>query len=51
MRAVAVHDIANQLSLGRIAPTTSFVRRRNPIFCAAKPKRLSVMTQASRQAG
>ena len=29
MRAVAVRDIANQLSLSRIAPTTSFVRRHN----------------------
>src|SRR5262249_19081034 len=39
MRAVAVRDIANQLSLGRIAPTTSFVRRNNLIFRAATPKR------------
>jgi hypothetical protein len=38
MRAVAVRDIANQLSLGRIAPTTSFIRRDNLIFCAATPK-------------
>jgi hypothetical protein len=39
MRSVTVCDIGNQLSLGRIAPTTSFVRRHNPIFCAATPKR------------
>jgi|SRR6516164_860328 len=39
MRAVAVRDIANQLSLSRIAPTTSFVRRHNLFFCAATPKR------------
>ena len=38
MRAVAVRDIANQLSLSRIAPTTSFVRRHNLFFCAATPK-------------
>jgi len=35
---VDVRDIANQLSLGRIAPTTSFVTRHDLIFCAAKPK-------------
>ena len=39
MRTVAVRDIANQLSLGRIAPTTSFVRRHNLIFYANTPKR------------
>jgi hypothetical protein len=39
MRAVDVRKIAKQLSLGRIAPTTSFVRRRNLISCAATPKR------------
>jgi hypothetical protein len=38
MRAVAVRDVANQLSLGGIAPTTSFVRRHKLIFCAATPK-------------
>jgi hypothetical protein len=38
-RAVAVRDFADQLSLGRIAPTASFVRRRNLIFCAATSKR------------
>ena len=38
MRAVDVRDIANQFSLGRIAPTTSFVRSHNAIFCAT-PKR------------
>ena len=42
MRAVAVHDITNQLSFGRIAPTTSFVRRHNLIFCAATPTSLRV---------
>jgi len=31
--------IANQLSLGRVAPTTSFIRRRKLIFCADTPKR------------
>jgi hypothetical protein len=39
MRAAAVREFANQLSLGRIAPTTSFVRRHNLIFCPATPKR------------
>src|SRR5262249_36556477 len=38
MRAVAVRDIANQLSLGRIAPKTSFVSRNNLIFRTATPK-------------
>jgi hypothetical protein len=36
---VDVCDIANQFSLGRIAPTTSFARRFNRIFCAGTPKR------------
>jgi hypothetical protein len=39
MRAVDLRDIANQFSLGRIAPTASFVRRHNLIFYAAAPKR------------
>jgi hypothetical protein len=39
MRAVDVRDIVNQFSLGRIAPTTSFVTLHNPIFRAATPKR------------
>jgi hypothetical protein len=38
-RAVAARDLANQLSLGCITPTTSFARRRNLIFCAATSKR------------
>jgi hypothetical protein len=43
MRAVDVRDIANQFSLGRIAPTTSFVKRDNLIFCAATSKRASLV--------
>ena len=39
MRAVAVLDIANQFALGRIAPTTSFVRHHNIILSAGTPKR------------
>jgi hypothetical protein len=38
MRAVTVLDIANQLPLGRIAPTASFVRHHNIIFRAGTPK-------------
>jgi hypothetical protein len=37
-RAVAVRDLANQLSLGCITPTTSLARRRNLIVCAATPQ-------------
>jgi hypothetical protein len=43
MRAVHVHDIANQLSLGRIAPMTSFVRRHHLILCTAEPKRAPLL--------
>jgi hypothetical protein len=39
MQATDVRDIANQLSLGCIATTTSFVRRHNLILCTAEPKR------------
>src|SRR6516164_4060999 len=46
MRAVAVRDIANQLSLSRIAPTTSFVRRRNLIFCVVTPKRAPLVAMS-----
>lgn len=38
MRAMDVRNIADQLSLGRIAPTTSPVTRHNPVFCAVTPK-------------
>ena len=43
MRAVAVRDIANQLSLGSIAPTTSFIRRHHLNFCAVTPKRATLV--------
>jgi hypothetical protein len=38
MRAANVREVANQFSLGRITPTTSFARRQNFIFDAATPK-------------
>jgi hypothetical protein len=38
MREIAVCNIRNQFSFSGIAPTTSFVRSHNAIFCAT-PKR------------
>jgi hypothetical protein len=35
---VDARDIAYQLSLGRITPTTPFERRHNLVFCAVTPK-------------